>query len=609
MKYIITILIVCCGVSAFATNKVFNKLAEVNKCWLEQKDIDHNALPKYTILSEREWIRTHLIEVEKTLRKRSTTHLNATQKQNRLQCLNSLNQYWHEGNFPINDEYNYRTPIFIDKYDNFCAVGYLIKSSGHETISRMIAAKTNLAYVHDMKYKEVYAWANEHGFTEDELAWIQPGYPPVRHCASIGKGTDGELFELYTNYANDKLYVGGNFTKVDSSITANNIAYITETNGNYTWHNMGSGVNGPVYAIMEHDNKIFVGGNFTQAGGVVVNNIAYWDGAQWHDAGVSGKINDLVVYNNKLYAVGQFDILGGLIDVNFATWDDTAWTPYPGLMGHINTMEVVNNELLLGGQFNYGTIAKNAVKWTVANGFELFANNIENEVNDFENFGDTVYAVCSRISAIDSSLILKLKNNTWTPDWTYLMNNPFPPAQDLTFKTLCAHADTLMTGGDFDLYPLVGNYAQNCFTLINPIGSPNWINLDSVVNKMIVFKNELIIAGKFKYGNAGFGWGTTALNSIARKTYNAPTAVGVLSKNEPEIIIYPNPTPSSSIITVQNTDAEKLSILDINGRTLATYSIKEKKANILLPQLSSGNYIVETWTRNGQKSTQKLIIK
>jgi len=611
MKYIIATFLSFLCLQAAAGSKTFEKLAEVNKCWSEQKDINQETLPAYTSQTEHGWIQTHLMLVEQTLRARNTTHLTSAQKQHRLQCLDYLNQYWHDGNFPINDRYSYRTPIFIDQYNNFCAVGYLIKATGNEHVSRMVAAKSNLAYVRQMNYKEVFAWAFENGFTEDELAWIQPSYPPVRHTAPIGKGIDGIVHELYADDANGKLYVGGSFITADSTITANNIAYVTESNGNYTWHNMGSGVNGAVYAISSFNNNVFVAGSFTQAGGNNANNVAYWDGTAWHSAGcLSGRVNDLVVFENELYAAGQFDVCSGLIDVNFARWDGTSWVPYSGLIGSVNTMEVVDNTLFLGGNFNYGIVGKNIIKWDKTNGFQSFVNDLANEVNDIEAFGDTVYAVCTRTSVTDSSLVNKLDiNNMWVAQSPYLTMTQFPPSMAASFKTLCAHQDTFMVAGDFFLMPMMGNYAQNCFSLFNPGGSANWFNVDSAINKMVVFKGELIAGGKFKYGNAGFGWGNVKLNGITRKSYSTVTAIKDVNK-ETLMTIYPNPANPGSDITIKSDlNADKASILNIQGRNIASFSLGEAKTSIALPQLSSGAYLLQLSNKNGEKATKRFIIK
>jgi hypothetical protein len=40
-----------------------------------------------------------------------------------------------------------------------------------------------------------------------------------------------------------------------------------------------------VYSIGEYNNQLMVGGHFSQAGNVDVNNVASWDGGEWHALG------------------------------------------------------------------------------------------------------------------------------------------------------------------------------------------------------------------------------------------------------------------------------------------------------------------------------------
>jgi hypothetical protein len=49
--------------------------------------------------------------------------------------------------------------------------------------------------------------------------------------------------------------------------------------------------------------------------------------------------------------------------------------------------------------------------------------------------------------------------------------------------------------------------------------------------------------------------------------------------------------------------------MDIHGKTVASYRISDKKTTLALPQLASGSYVVEAFNANGEKTTQKLIIK
>ena len=70
--------------------------------------------------------------------------------------------------------------------------------------------------------------------------------------------------------------------------TVNNIA---KWDGS-RWSALGSGVNFGVYAIAISDSDVYVGGDFTTAGGISANHIAKWNGSTWFPMG-SG-VNDNV---------------------------------------------------------------------------------------------------------------------------------------------------------------------------------------------------------------------------------------------------------------------------------------------------------------------------
>ena len=122
MRTLCTFLLLCLSFAVTANEAVFRQLVTVNQQWMFQKDINQHQLPSPVTDNPGEWIRHHLKLVEQTLRNRDVSHLTTTQASNRNRALQLLNGYWKQGNFPINDQFTYRTPIFIDRYDNFCAV-------------------------------------------------------------------------------------------------------------------------------------------------------------------------------------------------------------------------------------------------------------------------------------------------------------------------------------------------------------------------------------------------------------------------------------------------------------------------------------------------------
>lgn len=610
MKTVLTFLLCLLSVAGMGHNATFNKLAEVNKCWREQKDA---PVVTAQAANEHEWIQLHLSLVEQTLRQRSTKQLNAQQAANRTACLDYLHEYWNAGNFPINEDYNYRTPIFIDKHDNFCAVGYLVKASGHEAVSRMISSKTNLAYVKQMHYPELNKWAEDYGFTVDELAWIQPGYPPVNYSAAVGKGVDGQVNELFAD--NDILYVGGNFTKADSTISASNIAYVTEAGGVYTWHSMGSGVNGPVRSIVKFDNKIFVAGDFSEAGGHTANAIAYWDGNAWHSMPcIYGKISSLVVFDNELYIAGNFDICAALSDVNFAKWTGSRWEQHWGIDGRINTMQVVGSSIVLGGAFKWQNNPLNVIKWTPNGSFEPFAGSIANEVMDFQTYQDTVYAVCNRTAttADSNNLFLKLQNNSWSAAWpTSVSYGLAPNGGRLSLNSLCIADNKLMVGGNFRYLPMMGYLAENCMD-ITPSGSGNgnWFLVDSAINKMVVYKGSLIAGGKFKMSQSPFSSKPPViLNGIARRSAWPNSVPGTPSLNE--FSLYPNPVKNTGTMTVKNNfDAKYFTVTDLTGKVIARNEMQvQATQTISMPALASGVYLIELANDKGAKVVKKFTVE
>ncbi|MEX1132389.1 MAG: hypothetical protein WEC15_04120, partial [Flavobacteriales bacterium] len=142
----------------------------------------------------------HLHRVRQHLALHPPAFLSEQALAQRMVLLGALHSYADRGLFPMNDLVPGRSPVFIDRLGNACAVGHLMISSGHAQLAEDISTEMNLAYVHDIALPEVAAWASTHGFTIDELAWIQPTYNHMKvHDPSLLAAlqlTNGDLFEL-----------------------------------------------------------------------------------------------------------------------------------------------------------------------------------------------------------------------------------------------------------------------------------------------------------------------------------------------------------------------------------------------------------------------------
>ena len=150
-------------------------LIELNKYW---KEVDVTCIDASQPKTEKELIKLHLKLVVDILRNKDVTHWNKLQQTNRAQLLNELAIYGKKGVFPINTNHKVRTPYFIDELGTACAVGQMIIKSGNEQLAKAISKKFNYKYIEDMPKAPIKIWAKEHGFTVEELKWIQPGYGP-----------------------------------------------------------------------------------------------------------------------------------------------------------------------------------------------------------------------------------------------------------------------------------------------------------------------------------------------------------------------------------------------------------------------------------------------
>lgn len=157
------------------------------------------------------------------------------------------------------------------------------------------------------------------------------------------------------------IYIGGNFTTLNSEP----IAYLAKWDGT-NWSQVGTGVNGPVWALETDGNfNLYAGGQFTQTGGVPANRIAKWDGTNWsaltEAGGITNGVNNLVrsiaIGSTGIYVGGDFTQAGGT-PAFYAALYNTAVTPniWQNLgvnwsVGSVSTIDYANGTVFLGGGF------------------------------------------------------------------------------------------------------------------------------------------------------------------------------------------------------------------------------------------------------------------
>ena len=143
--------------------------------------------------------------------------------------------------FPKNINQKNRIPVFVDVVGTRCAVGELIFQSGNSNLVKTINKEKNNGYLFELseQYREIKLWANENGFTLDELALIQPLYCYHEYYYDLGNGggANGQINVMEVNADSSLLFIAGNFSDMDG-ISCNNIIAWNGT----SWVTLGNGV-------------------------------------------------------------------------------------------------------------------------------------------------------------------------------------------------------------------------------------------------------------------------------------------------------------------------------------------------------------------------------
>src|SRR5690606_38589648 len=154
----------------------------------------------------------------------------------------------------------YRNPVYTGPHGTVCTGGELMIESGHGDLAETIDREQELGYVEELLRSPtlggpIAAWAGEHGFTGDELAWIQPGYYPSTAWAAMGGGTNGPV-SVMLNLSGGGVLVAGTFTEA-GDVPVQNVAVWTGSE----FMALGSGVSGTITCGSVMGEDIYLGGS------------------------------------------------------------------------------------------------------------------------------------------------------------------------------------------------------------------------------------------------------------------------------------------------------------------------------------------------------------
>jgi hypothetical protein len=179
--------------------------------------------------------------------------------------------------------------------------------------------------------------------------WDGTAWSALEGPAGVGvSGATGSVATLavYDDGTGASLFVGGNFTTAGGLI-ANRIAIWNDGAWRSVNSHHGGSPNGTVNAMEVFDDgagpALFVAGDFADAGVPESKRIAKWSGTSWASVpgaeGLNGPIHALTTFDDgngpALYAAGDFSTVAGITVNSIAKWDGTSWSPLavPGGIG------------------------------------------------------------------------------------------------------------------------------------------------------------------------------------------------------------------------------------------------------------------------------------
>lgn len=186
--------------------------------------------------------------------------------------------------------------------------------------------------------------------------------------SSIGSGILDPVHALavFDDGTGPALYVGGEF----KSAAGESWPYLVKWDGS-TWSPVGGGTDGPVHALTVFDDfmgggpRLYAGGIFHTAGGVPAAYLARWDGTSWSPVGggADGPVFALKAFMDPFFGPGlvvggAFQQAGGVLANAIARWNGTAWSAFhTGMNMAVRVLEVFDDgaghgpALYAGGEF------------------------------------------------------------------------------------------------------------------------------------------------------------------------------------------------------------------------------------------------------------------
>jgi hypothetical protein len=285
---------------------------------------------------------------------------------------------------------------------------------------------------------------------------------------------------------------------------------------------------------------LYVGGTFTEAGGVPVNRVTRWSGSAWSalagpgGTGTDSQVSVLRVFNGELIAGGGFMYAGGNLVRGIARWNGTDWLPLTGPSGtgvmtrsldFVASLAVFNGSLIVGGQFLRagGKDVNHIARWTGTDWFPLTGPS-GTGVNAAAVWALTSYNGALAVGGgfteaggVPANRVARWNGTAWSALGTGVGTG------ELTADTmaLAVYNGALVAGGYFTVAgtTTVNNIARWNGSTWSALAGPSGTGTSDPVRALAVYGNALYVGGHFLQA------GGVTVNHIARWNGSAWSAL------------------------------------------------------------------------------------
>ena len=316
------------------------------------------------------------------------------------------------------------------------------------------------------------------------------------------KGTTYNVLSITSSGNN--VFVGGTFWGVGSSVR-NNVAAIDATTGALLPFDPNA--NNIVRSITSDPTYVYLGGDFTTLNSTVTKNrIAQVNASTGFPTGwnpnADASVNAMVINSGTLYAGGAFGNIGGAARSRIAGLSTTTGASNafnPSANGNVNTLLISNDTLFIGGAFTtIGAQTRNRIAaYTMSNSnLTAFNPNSNNTVNALAKNGSKLY-LGGQFTTVGTTNVSILAQFDLTSNSVTSMNTSIINSSGL--NAVAVQDSSVYIGGGYQYtncgLPIINSSVVK--TLSNAPG--HWMpQPDDIVRTIVVGSNKMFLGGRFK---------------------------------------------------------------------------------------------------------------